>query len=159
MPVSNYTKEVKKSKQEQAQVQAETVEVGESYEVYGVDIDKCIQKIQSKCRDKKHIAWVDQKDSKRRANGWKWLKISDGGEDVQEVETIEQADTTTSNVLCWRDRKHQDAIDRSIDKANIQSVLRERMEHTSNGQATKFNNLIGGTKGIKAKPLSDESED
>jgi hypothetical protein len=139
-------------------VEAQDVEIGESDEIYGVDMERCLQMIQRR-HPEKHIAWVNQKDSKFKHNRWVWLKVSDGGEDVAEVNTMEEADMTTSNVLCWRDRKFQDAIDRRIHQLNIESVRRERMEHTSNGQAQKFNSLIGGTKGIKAKPLSDEAED
>ena len=135
----------------QTEVSAEDIELGESMEYYGTNLDKAIQMIQKKHLDK-YIAWPNRKEAQFRHNRWKFLKLIKEGTDVQVCESIDDADKTTDNVLAWRDRKIQDMFDAELRKKNIQSMRIQRMEN-SQTQAEKLNAL--GIHGVKASALPE----
>jgi len=127
------------------------VEIIESNEIFGINLEQSLQLIQKKHSDR-HIAWVNQGDAKLRHNRWDPLKIVLGGSDV-EVCDLKDAEKTTSNVLCWRDRKYQNMVDDDIRQKNLRSMAMQRMDATYK-VAQDLTQAVG-QKGIKAVPLND----
>ncbi len=152
--MASYNKAVKKTEEANA-VSAETVEVGISNEVYGMDMEKCLQKIAKRYPDR-HFAWVDKKESGFKHNRWVYLEMINEGTDVAVTKERDKAEQRGDNILCWRERKYQDQVDAQIRALNIRSIQISRQQNTQR-QSEEINNEISGLgiAGIKATPLSD----
>lgn len=157
----SYKNAIKKSEEIKVQeaVNEPEVEIMPTAEDFGMDREKAIQRIGKKDKYKnKHFAWVDREQASMSHNRWEYLKIINDGTDVEVVKSRDEADRTTGNVLCWRDRKYQDIVDAQIRERNIQSINRYRQLESSSGQADNINQQlqqISGASGIRASPLKD----
>ncbi len=83
-------------------VTGEKLELIRDSSFIGADMADVIRAIARK-HPEKFIGQPYQEKVRFNHLGWKMLKIVDGGNDVEEVKTLEEAERTTKTVLAWRD--------------------------------------------------------
>lgn len=141
-------KVVASPKVEDEGVEAKKLELIEDSSVIGPDRDKLLHRISQRYPNKR-IAWPNKKDIYFRHLGWKMLQFTNGGADVKEVTTVEEAERTTDTVLCWRDAK-VDEIQRSQDESQRKKFNQfSRQEENPQFMADAVNKVLG-IDGVKA---------
>lgn len=94
-------KVVDNPKPETQSVEATKVEVTGGAQIFTGDRDRLLERIKPK-HPGMVVKWADQEQVRFRHFGWKLLAFTEGGEDIKEVDTMEQAERTTKCVLAWR---------------------------------------------------------
>lgn len=132
-------------------LEASTVELGTDYTPVGPNVEKVLQKYIIPKYPEMWIAWVRKEDTRFKRLGWKMLAFSSGGDDVEEVKTVEEAERSHSNVLCWMPLKmHQEFTkDENANRLRFNKMVRRE---GSKEQAQAFNRTIG-IPGVQASPL------
>lgn len=143
---------------QQTSVEAKKVELGISRDRMSAVLNKdeyLAKYILPKYLDKK-VAWVDRREASERWRGWRFLKWMQATDSLIETESIDEADKTHSNVLCWRDKHIQDAIDNEWKKKQTDQN-RKVLSENYRVQAEAMNNSLKTiSPGIGAKPLDEQ---
>ena len=151
--------EAKAAKKEVAQVtEIEAKEVILNLQKAALDLDTLIDRHVRQKYPSKHIARPSQEEARNHKHkGWQLLKYIPETQSLEVVTKMDEATTTQSNVLCWRDKAIQDYLDNEERKARLISSRRASGESTTT-QAAGLNDSLAGLSGgkVRAKPLNAE---
>lgn len=102
---------------------------------------------------KYHFAFVNREDAQNQNAGWKYLKLVKGKTDVEVTDNIDEAYKTHWNVLCWRDKRIQDYVDKQIRLKN-EAMNRSIQNESVKDQVRALNgNLKEISPEVGARPL------
>jgi hypothetical protein len=127
-------------------VTCESVEVIKSNEILGIDMEGAVQRLQEKYRTQYHLAWVREEDAKFVYNRWEYIKLINGGMDIEPCK-YEDADKRKAHlVFCRRKREYQDKIDARQLQKNLESYKVERTALSKDNVQKTINTL--GISGV-----------
>lgn len=128
-----------------------------------MNLDDIIHHVVKPKHPDKYICRPSQERARNNLHeGWEMLKYIPESQDVKVVKSMDEASTTQTNVLAWRDMRIQEYIEKKEAEKRAESNRRASAEsdsrHQAKGLQDSLTGLGGGTGKLEVSPLTLKDE-
>lgn len=132
------------------------VELGKSREIFAAEGLRGVNlylahRVAPKYPDKR-ISWVNTKEVRQRYRGYVPLVVDYERDTLEEAKTLDEAEKTTGNTLCWIDRAAWESM-QAPDRQLAARIRNEVTSDSSEKQVAALREIVPTLDGLSIEPL------